>query len=105
MRTDRQEGVAQFLLKWTPRAIAVFVGGYYGLGIAYEFGLMAVIDRYAIQLLKHFVGYAGVGALMPTVQWHAAIGVRIGMGLGTGLIYDVIERSAVYCCASLKRIS
>ena len=88
------EQVSDFFIKWTPRAIAVAVGGYYGLGIAYELGLMALIDKIAIQIIGHFLGYAGIGALMPTVQWYSAWGVRIGIGLGAGLLYDLAERSA-----------
>lgn len=81
----------EFMMKWTPRAIAVAIGGYYGLGIAYDYGLMAVIDKIAIDVIKHFAGYAGVGALMPTVQWHAAWVVRVIIGLSFGFIYDRIE--------------
>lgn len=93
-KPSSNEGVKTFVIKWTPRVIAVAIGGYYGLGIAYELGLMALIDRVAIQIIKHFLGYAGVGALMPTVQWYAAWGTRITMGFAVGLIYDLVEKSA-----------
>ena len=91
------EKITGFLFTWTPRAIAVAVGGYYGLGIAYELGLMAMIDRIAIQIIKHFFGYAGIGALMPTVQWYSAWAARIAIGLATGLLYDLAERCAKRC--------
>lgn len=81
----------QFIVRWTPRAIAVVIGGYYGLGIAYDSGLMALIDKVAIQAIKHFAGYTGVGALMPTVQWYAAWGARVIVGFSVGLIYDRLE--------------
>lgn len=91
------EKVTDFLTTWTPRAIAVVVGGYYGLGIAYELGLMTLIDQVAIQVIKHFFGYAGIGALMPTVQWYSAWAARIVIGLTTGLLYDLAERCAKSC--------
>ena len=81
------------LLKWTPRAIAVAFGAYYGLGIAYDLGLMAILDRFAIHILKQTVGYAGLGALMPTFQWYMAISVRCFFGLIAGLSYDLIARA------------
>ena len=86
------EPISSFLIRWTPRALAVAIGGYYGLGIAYEMGLMALIDSVAIQIIKHFCGYAGIGALMPTVQWYSALGARLAIGLGAGILYDVAER-------------
>ena len=97
MKIPSRKTTVDFLIKWTPRAIAVFVGGYYGLGIAYEWGLMAKIDRIAIRIIKHFFGYAGIGALMPTAQWYCAWGVRIGIGLCTGIGYDLIEKCAKAC--------
>lgn len=86
--------ITDFFVKWTPRAIAATVGGYYGLGIAYELGLMALIDQVAIQILKNIFGYAGIGALMPTVQWYTASGVQVIIALGSGLLYDLAEKCA-----------
>lgn len=94
-----------FLIKWTPRAIAVAIGGYYGLGVAYEWGIMAQVDQVAIKIIKHFAGYAGIGALMPTVQWYSAWGVRIVMGLSLGLLYDIAERNAKFCYQIFKSIT
>lgn len=87
----------QFATKWTPRVIAASLGGYYGLGIAYATGLMALIDRVAISTIQHFLGYAGIGALMPTVQWYSAWAARFVIGFTVGLIYDVLERALKYC--------
>jgi len=84
--------------KWTPRVISVLIGGYYGLGIAYEVGLMALIDQVAIQVIKHFSGYAGLGALMPTVQWHAAWIVRGLFGVCAGVLYDTVEKGVKVWC-------
>jgi hypothetical protein len=84
------------LTKWAPRVLAVLVGGYYGLGLAYSFGLMAAIDKIAIATLKHYVGYVGLGAAMPTFQWYAAWAVRFTFGAFLGLLYDLIERIAEY---------
>ena len=89
--TSIESSPFQCIAKWTPRAIAVAVGGYYGLGIAYDWGLMALVDRVAIEVIKHFAGYAGIGAFMPTVQWHAAWVVRVFIGVSAGVIYDLIE--------------
>lgn len=96
---SNSEKVAEFVVKWTPRAIAVAIGGYYGLGIAYEMGLMALVDQVAIQVIKHFVGYAGVGALMPTAQWYSAWAARIAIGLVAGLLYDLTEKGIKACWA------
>jgi hypothetical protein len=82
----------QFILKWTPRTIVAGFAGYYSLGVAYEMGVMAAIDRIAIRILRHFMGYAGIGAFMPTFQWYSAWSVRIVSALGAGLLYDLTER-------------
>jgi len=95
------EKVKQFIFKWTPRAIAAAVGGYYALGVAYHLGLMALIDRVAIAALRQVVGYAGIGAIMPTFQWYAAWGVRIAAAAGAGLIYDVVEKAVSRCYRGL----
>ncbi len=94
----------EFFMKWTPRAISVAIGGYYGLGIAYDFGLMALIDKIAIQVIKHFSGYAGIGALMPSVQWHAAWAVRVVIGISAGALYDIIERCMKVCYAKFQAV-
>jgi hypothetical protein len=96
------ENVKSFLIKWTPRALAVAIGGYYGLGIAYELGLMAVIDKIAIAIFKHSVGYVGIGAAMPTFQWYSAWAIRISIGLGVGGLYDLTERAAKNALSYLK---
>ncbi len=88
--------VTDFFVKWTPRAIVMLTAGYYGLGIAYELGLMAAIDQVAMQILKHLFGYVGIGAMMPTVQWYSAWGVRIALAIAAGLLYDLAERLAQY---------
>jgi hypothetical protein len=90
------EETKQILFKWTPRAIVIGVGAYYGLGIAYEIGLMAAIDKIAIGILKKSVGYAGIGALMPTVQWYSSLAVRFGMAAVASLSYDLSLRTASF---------
>jgi hypothetical protein len=95
------ENTARFLVKWTPRAIAVGLGAYYGLGVAYGIGLMALIDKVAILILKRWVGYVGVGAAMPTFQWYASIIVRGGMALIAGALYDGGERLVRYFYARM----
>jgi hypothetical protein len=82
----------QFALKWTPRAIVVGLAGYYSLGVAYETGIMATIDRWAIRILRPSMGYMGIAAFMPTFQWYSAWSVRIVTAIGAGFLYDLIER-------------
>lgn len=93
---------AQFLLRWTPRTIIAGFAGYYSLGMAYDRGLMAAIDRVAIQVFRHFLGYAGMGAIMPTFQWYSAWGVRIVAALAAGLLYDLTERMVLISWRSMK---
>lgn len=68
--------------------------GYYGLGLAYQWGLMALIDKVAIAILSNTTGTAGVGVFMPVFQWYAAWGVRFAYALGAELIYERVERVA-----------
>ena len=82
----------QFAIKWTPRTVIPFLAGYYSLGIAYDTGLMAKIDRIAIRILRPSLGYMGVGAFMPTFQWYSAWGIRVTAALGASLLYDLAER-------------
>lgn len=84
------------VIHWTPRTCAAGAAGFYSLGIAYEKGLMAAIDRIAIQLLRYHVGYMGLGAIMPTFQWYSAWGVRLSAALLAGLAYDITERIVLY---------
>lgn len=88
--------VSRFLLKWTPRVLVAALAGYYCLGVAYSWGVMAAIDRVAISALRSTVGYAGVGAAMPTFQWYSAWGVRSVVALGAGVLYDLTERIVLY---------
>lgn len=88
--------VKPFLITWAPRALAILVGGYYGLGLAYSCGLMAAIDKLAIAIIQQQVGYIGLGAIMPTFQWYAAWSARITFSALFALLYDTIERIAKY---------
>lgn len=87
---------SQFLMKWTPRIIVAAFAGYYCLGFAYDWGIMAAIDRIAIDILKTSVGYAGLGAAMPTFQWYSAWAVRTIAAASAGLLYDLTERSILF---------
>lgn len=86
------DNLAYFTVKWTPRLVVGGLAGFYSLGVAYDVGIMAAIDRVAIKILKHHVGYMGLGAMMPTVQWYAAWGVRMTAAIGAALLYDFLER-------------
>ena len=105
MITVSETPITDFFVKWTPRAIAASIGGYYGLGIAYEWGLMAQIDQVAIQILKNTFGYAGIGDLMPTVQWYTASAMQVIIAIGSGFLYDLAERSAKYAYAQMNQQS
>jgi hypothetical protein len=86
---------AQFCITWTPRILVASFAGYYSLGIAYEAGIMRAIDKLAIAIMKNSMGYAGIGAAMPTFQWYSAWAVRTVSAAGAGLIYDLLERQTV----------
>lgn len=94
MSTISFPDVKNFVMKWTPRVIVIGFAGYYGLGLAYQCGLMAVIDKIAIAIIGHATGTAGVGALMPTFQWYSAWAVRFACALAAELTYEVVERIA-----------
>ena len=87
--------LSQSLQKWAPRLIAATVFGYYGLGYAYEFGLMHRIDLIAMAVLKHFSGRAGMGTFMPIFQPYAAYGVRITSGFCGACMIDLFEKLVV----------
>jgi len=82
----------QFTCKLTMRAIVGGLAGFYSLGFCYEQGIMAKIDDIAISLMLPSVGYAGLGAFMPTFQWYAAWGVRITAAFLATIVYDIAER-------------
>jgi hypothetical protein len=103
MTISIQEQMTAFIMKWTPRAAVTLVSGYYGLGIAYEMGWMASVDKVSIQALKCFFGYAGVGAFMPLAQWYSAMAVRVAIGLSAGLVYDVTEKCAIWVYSKWKK--
>lgn len=86
----------QFFFKWTPRAIVAGFAGYYSLGVAYDIGIMARIDYHAIKAFRHFFGYAGIGAFMPTFQWYSAWSVRIASACIAAATYDLALRVAEY---------
>jgi hypothetical protein len=80
------------LIRWPPRMVVMGLAGFYSLGIAYESGWMASIDRIAIGILRPRVGYAGLGATMPLVQWYAAWTVRILATITAGTVFYLIEK-------------
>lgn len=101
-KNDCLHQTAQFFLTWTPRIIVAGFAGYYSLGIAYDVGIMAAIDRLAISILRDSIGYAGIGAAMPTFQWYSAWAVRTVAAGGAGLIYDLLERLTVFVYSQLQ---
>lgn len=100
---DYQTQMAHFFFKWTPRVLVAAISGYYCLGYAYEKGLMAAIDKVAISILKSSVGYAGLGAMMPTFQWYSAWGVRMTCATAAGVTYDLTERLTLCIYHRFKR--
>ena len=81
-------------LKLAPRIIIGGLAAYYSLGLAYNMGLMAVIDKFAIKILLPNVGYIGLGAVMPTVQWYTAWTARLIVGTVAAFLYDLCEKIA-----------
>lgn len=96
------EGVSQTVVKWGARIIVVSLAGYYSLGVAYQTGLMAKIDQYAIKIFLHFFGYAGLGAFMPTFQWYSAWGVRFAAAFTAVVIWDLTVNIASYAATKFK---
>ena len=86
----------QFIFRWTPRAFVACIGGYYSLGVAYEYGIMASIDKIAIPIIKNHVGYIGLGAAMPTFQWYSAWAVRVSAAVTSSFLYDLTLRILNY---------
>jgi len=86
----------QLVLQWTPRIIVVTLASYYSLGIAYEIGIMASIDKVAISMLKKSVGYAGIGTFMPTFQFYSAYAVRIIAAFIAERLYNLIEKICLF---------
>lgn len=89
---EPREFYSNFVFRWTPRIVVGTAVGYYSLGAAYAFGVMAKIDAFAIPIIVGFVGYMGLGAAMPLFQWYSAWGVRIVAFSLAALIYDQSER-------------
>ena len=107
---DFFQSARSFATKWGPRLVVVTLGAYYGLGIAYELGIMAKIDQIAIRYIKSFFGGGltaslWVGLLMPGVQSYSAIGVRIAVGFSAGFCYDRLECVAQFAYRKLQRNS
>jgi hypothetical protein len=85
-------------LSWrTPQLLVAAVAGYASLGFAYHTGVMAAIDKVAINILIKQVGYIGLGAAMPAFQWYAAWGVRIVACIVAAALYELCVRIAAYC--------
>ncbi len=79
--------------KITPAFVAAGLTGFYILGYAYANGWMMAIDQIAIKIMRHYdIGYMAIGALMPTVQWYAAWGVRTTAGIAAGLFFELMRR-------------
>ena len=86
----------QWIVTWTPRLVVGASVGYYSLGVAYDLGVMAAVDKVAIYILKNTTGYLGVGAMMPTIQWYSAWAVRSVAALAGSLLYDLGEKIVLY---------
>lgn len=97
------DNIIKILCDWGPTAVITCVAGYYGLGIAYDLGVMARIDQIAIPILKNWFGYAGLGAIMPTFQWYAAWAVRLCCGAIAGFICKVMQMALVYIWGLMQR--
>lgn len=92
----------RFALKWTPRSAVAGLAGYYCLGIAYNTGIMAAIDRLTMHILRPSMGYMGMAIFMPTFQWYSAWGVRVVSAIVSGFLYDLAEKTV---CIAFRTIS
>lgn len=93
-----------YRVTWTLRGVFALIAAYYALGIAYSVGLMAYLDSLAIQVLPHYIGYAGMGAAMRWFQWNSAWAVRGLFAIGGAVLYDVLAKvfSSLYSCTKEK---
>lgn len=91
-----------FTVRWGARTIFCCFVGYYSLGFAYYKGWMALIDQKAIEILLPSVGYAGLGAVMPNVQWYAARGVQILAAFAAGLVWEIIARVSQFFLNAIR---
>lgn len=99
---EPQKFFSNYLFHWTPRIVVATTAGYYSLGLAYAFGVMAQIDALAIPIIVGSVGYMGLGAAMPTFQWYSAWGVRITAFSLAAVIYDLSERIVLLAIRWIK---
>lgn len=83
---------ATLCFRWTPRIVCAYYVGVYGLGYAYKEGIMFKIQFKAMQFFFPRVGYAGLGVIMPQIDWYASKGIFTICFLSGGLIYDICER-------------
>ena len=82
--------------------VGAFVGGYYGLGALYDLEIMdsvtIVVRKIARSVLKYWrVGYAGMGAAMPWIDWYTAVGVRLFCAFIAGTICLIIQK--IFICS------
>jgi hypothetical protein len=85
-------------ISWrSPQVLFAAVAGYCSLGMAYESGLMAAIDKVAIKVLIKHVGYIGLGAAMPAFQWYAAWGIRVVACVIAAALYELCLRIVSAC--------
>jgi hypothetical protein len=80
--------------------IAVISGyvGYHSLGYAYEYELMATIDRIAMNIIlkKIGMGYGALGLLMPRVQWYSACFIQSTVALMVSIILIETQKIILY---------
>jgi len=77
MSTRRLTGYTKTAVVWSIEGVVGFVGGYYALGLAYDRGLMAEIEKISRRILKPKVGILGLGVAMARVQWYAACVIQV----------------------------
>ncbi len=85
-----------YVVKLTPCMVVSYYIGFWGLGYAYKHHIMMKIQMYAINFIFPYVGYLGLGAAMPWIDWIASrfiFSVCFFMG---GTICLCIEK-VIYC--------
>ena len=86
----------KFGFHWTPRCCVAYYTGLHGLGYAYKNGIMCRIQFKAIEILYPRIGYAGLGAAMPRIDWYAACAVQSLCFIIGGILYDIVERVILF---------
>lgn len=82
----------KLIIRITPRAAVGHWVGITGLGICYRRRIMMEISFRIMDYVYHHFGHAGVGQLMPRIDWYLAQGVYLIFSAVGAVSYDITER-------------